>query len=102
MASKWKSIGAFALAIGKATIPGVSGIEEAIKGLKTKPGGDEKLAMVEQLVLHSVATGEFFTDKDLLDDAKVRDAYRGFVSAFVAFQNALADAKAAKHNTHAA
>ena len=49
--------------------------------------------MVEQLVMSSILTGEFMADKDLVNDAKVREAYQGFVSAFVSFTNALAAAR---------
>lgn len=96
MPNRWKAIGRFALGIAEITIPGVNQIEQGIKDFRSKPSGDEKRQAVKNIVLGSLTAGEFAADRDLLDDPKVAAAYDGFISSYVSFQNALADAKAAK------
>lgn len=95
--NKWlKNVGKIALAVGAQTIPGVNIVQHAVEALQHGASGDQKLAAVEDLVLGGLSAVEFGADKDLLNDAKVKTAYRGFVSSYVTFAQALADAKQAR------
>lgn len=91
-----KQVGKLGFAIAKATIPQVNAIESAVDVFKHAANGDEKRAAVKTIVLESLDAAEFVTDKDLLNEPNVASAYDGFISSYVTFQNALADAKAAK------
>lgn len=92
-----KTIMQAGLKVAEGTIPGIHVIEDAVVVLKGDASGQDKLAALEKAVLDGgLPAAEFGADRDLLDDAKVRSAWRGFASAYVTFLNALRDAKAAK------
>ena len=95
MASKWKSLGQFGLIAAKAMFPAVAAVEAGVLGLKGAKG-EAKLDAAEQLAMAGLELAEDVADKDLLQEPQVRAAYRGFISAYVQFQKALAAAKAAK------
>lgn len=95
MASKWKLLGQFGLNAAKAMFPAVAAVEAGVLGLKNAKGED-KLNAAEELAKAGMDLAEDIAGKDLLDEPKVSAAYRGFISSYVQFMNALSDAKAAK------
>lgn len=83
------------IGFGLRFIPYVGSIINAVEQIKDAKG-EEKLAKVKDAVSVGLPLIEDLTDRDLLNDGKVTEAFDGFVASYVAFQNALAAAKAAK------
>jgi len=87
-ANKW-------IGFGLRLVPYIGTIVNAVEEIKDAKGS-AKLAKVKEAVEVGLPAVESVVDRDLLKDAKVSEAFDGFVSAYVAFQNALAAAKAAR------
>lgn len=88
-----KALGMFALNATKSIYPAVALVESGVKGFIAAKSSDEKLDAAEAIALASITTAEQVAERDLLNDAKVRETYRALISAHVAFMNALAAAK---------
>ena len=91
-----KQFGKLGLQAAKVVYPSIVAVEAGIEAFKSGASSDEKLNAAEQIALASLDIAEDVTEKDLLNDVKVREAYRGLISAYVTFMNALAAAKEAK------
>lgn len=87
-ANKW-------IGFGLRLIPYVGTIVNAVEEIKDAKGS-AKLAKVKEAVEVGLPAIESVVDRDLLKDEKVSEAFDGFVSSYVNFQNALAAAKASK------
>ena len=91
-----KTVGKIGWIATKAAFPAANAVEAAIEKLKDSPGGASKLEAAETMALASIDLVEQVTDKDLLVQPKVSAAYRGLISAYITFMNALAEAKASR------
>lgn len=83
------------IGFGLRFVPYVGSIINAVEQIKDAKGTD-KLAKVKDAVSVGLPLVEELADRDLLNDEKVSQAFDGFVASYVAFQNALAAAKAIK------
>jgi hypothetical protein len=92
----WKAVGKLGLAAAKQMFPAVAAVESGVMILKNSDDAASKLDAGESLALAAIDLAEDVTDKDLLVQPKVSAAYRRFISSYVQFMNALAEAKAAK------
>lgn len=75
-------------------IAAVQAVEKIFSGLKGKSQDKEDAAVL--IVRTVLGAAENILAKDLLNDEKVEQAMREAIRAFVAFENAIAAAKAAK------
>ena len=87
-ANKW-------IGFGLRLVPYIGTIVNAVEEIRDAKGA-AKLAKVKDAVAAGLPAVEAAADRDLLKNEKVNEAFENFVAAYVAFQNALAAAKAAK------
>jgi hypothetical protein len=73
-------------AIGEQMLPGIAGVETAIKAVKA--GGDKKAAVVE-IVKSSMEVTESLLDKDLVNDPMFSEAIDEINDGYVKLLNAI-------------
>lgn len=95
MSVNWKAVGKLGLAAAKQIYPAIGAVESGVAALRAAKGA-EKLDAAEALALNAIDLIEDVSDRDLLREQKVSEAYRALLSSHVHFMNALAAAKAAR------
>jgi hypothetical protein len=93
---KWKTLGRLTLSVVGLACPAVAKAEQAVEGIKHATSGADKRTHALELVLAGVAGAEDLADKDLLNDAEVRDEAGRIIDSIVGFQNLVAKKKAAQ------